>query len=189
LSRLTKTNVWIVDPIDGTREFIQGIPEWAISVAYVVDGIPVAGGVCNPASNEMIIGSKSLGVSYNGSPAGLSEKATLKGAVILGSRSEAKRGEWDRFQGSVFSVRHVGSVAYKLGLVAAGLGDATWTLVPKHEWDVAAGVALIQAAGGYVRGIHVPGLRFNQENPVLAGLLACPPKLAEEIELTLGLRQ
>ena len=59
-----------------------------------------------------------------------------------------KRGEWDRFFSTDISVRNMGSVAYKLGLVGAGLADATWTLVPKHEWDVAAGAAIVLAGGG-----------------------------------------
>jgi myo-inositol-1(or 4)-monophosphatase len=188
LSRLDQQKVWIIDPIDGTREFIQGIPEWAISVAYVIDGKPIAGGICNAASDETVIGSLNTGVSYNGSPARMSKRDTLTGAVILGSRSEAKRGEWDRFNNDVFTVRHVGSVAYKLGLVAAGIGDATWTLVPKHEWDVAAGVALIHSAGGYARGLSVPDLPFNQEKPIFEGLVACPASLKHEIEGKLGLR-
>jgi myo-inositol-1(or 4)-monophosphatase len=187
LCRLDKEVVWIIDPIDGTREFISGIPEWAISVAYVVNGRPVAGGISNPASNELILGSTQTGVTYNGAPAKISDKQSLAGAVILGSRSEAKRGEWDRFKEAIFQVRHVGSVAYKLGLVAAGLGDATWTLVPKHEWDVAAGVALIESAGGFVRGVDPVNLRFNQQDPLLRGLLAGPLSLKDEIETTLGL--
>jgi myo-inositol-1(or 4)-monophosphatase len=187
-TRLERQAVWIVDPIDGTREFIQGIPEWAISVAYVVDGRPVAGGICNPASDEFIIGSINTGVTYNGSPANkMSDRQRLEGALILGSRSEAKRGEWDRFNTAVFQVRHVGSVAYKLGLVAAGIGDATWTLVPKHEWDVAAGVALVHAAGGFTRGIDLRDLMFNQPQPVYKGLVACPFSLKNEIEKLLGL--
>ncbi len=187
LSRLEKERVWIIDPIDGTREFISGIPEWAISVAYVVNGKPIAGGISNPASNEMVLGSKETGVTYNGNPAKMSDKISLNGAVILGSRSEAKRGEWDRFDDAIFKVRHVGSVAYKLGLVAAGIGDATWTLVPKHEWDVAAGVALIESAGGFVRGLTQEVLRFNQKNPLLIGLIAGPLSLEAEIEATLEL--
>ena len=189
LSRLEKESLWIIDPIDGTREFISGIPEWAISVAYVVNGKPIAGGISNPASNEVVLGSKETGVTYNGKLAKISTKQTLSGAVILGSRSEAKRGEWDRFNDAIFQVRHVGSVAYKLGLVAAGIGDATWTLVPKHEWDVAAGIALIESAGGFVRGLTQEELRFNQKSPLLKGLIAGPFSLKTEIEATLGLDQ
>src|SRR5947199_3201826 len=66
LSRLDKTRVWIVDPLDGTREFVAGIPEFCVSVAMVEDGIPVAGGICNPATNEMFLGSLDSGVTYKG---------------------------------------------------------------------------------------------------------------------------
>src|ERR1051325_2750918 len=81
LRRLHKEVVWIVDPIDGTREFISGIPEWAISVAYVVDGKPVAGGISNPASQEMIVGSLATGVTYNGAPTRVSAKQSLEGGI------------------------------------------------------------------------------------------------------------
>ena len=69
LGRLSKQVVWVVDPLDGTREFVDGIPEWCISVGLVVDGIAVAGGVCNPATNELFLGGLKSGVTYNGRPA------------------------------------------------------------------------------------------------------------------------
>src|SRR5207247_8146014 len=62
LSRLEQKRVWIVDPLDGTREFVAGIPEFCVSVALVEDGIPVAGGICNPATNEVFLGSLDSGV-------------------------------------------------------------------------------------------------------------------------------
>ena len=64
----------------------------------VEDGIPVAGGICNPATNEIFLGSLDSGVTYNGKPARASQRTTLEGAVILASRSETKRGEWKRFE-------------------------------------------------------------------------------------------
>ena len=69
LSRLEKKRVWIVDPLDGTREFVAGIPEFCVSVAMVEDGVPVAGGICNPATNEIFLGSLDSGMTYNGKPA------------------------------------------------------------------------------------------------------------------------
>ena len=78
-------------------------------------------------------------------------------------------------------LRPVGSVAYKLALVAAGLADATWTLVPKHEWDVAAGTALVQAAGGIVRNLDGSPVTFNSDKPLLPGLIAAGPNLYSEI--------
>ena len=98
LSRLEKSRVWIVDPLDGTREFVAGIPEFCVSIAMVEDGIPVAGGICNPATNEVFLGSLDSGVTYNGKPAHASQRASLEGAVVLASRSETKRGEWKRFE-------------------------------------------------------------------------------------------
>jgi myo-inositol-1(or 4)-monophosphatase len=172
LSRLEKKRVWIVDPLDGTREFVAGIPEFCVSVAMVEDGIPVAGGICNPATNEIFLGSLDSGVTYNGKPARASERTSLDGAVILASRSEKKRGEWKRFEKSSATVRPMGSVAYKLALVSAGLADITFTLTPKHDWDVAGGAALVQSAGGFVRTLENLPLRCNRKSPLLSGLLA-----------------
>jgi myo-inositol-1(or 4)-monophosphatase len=177
LSRLNKQRVWVVDPLDGTREFVQGIPEFCVSIAMVEDGIPVAGGICNPATNELILGSRETGVTYNGKRAQPSQRKDLHGALVLASRSEVKRGEWKQFEAAEFNVRPMGSVAYKLGLVSAGLADLTFTLVPKNEWDVAAGAALVESAGGFILTLDHTPLRCNQKNPLLSGLLGGGPFL------------
>ena len=125
LSRLGKKRVWIVDPLDGTREFVAGIPEFCVSVAMVENGIPVAGGICNPATNEIFfVGSLDSGVTYNGKPVQASQRTAIDGAAIFASRSEIKRGEWKRFENAPLKVKPMGSVAYKLALVAAGLADS-----------------------------------------------------------------
>jgi myo-inositol-1(or 4)-monophosphatase len=176
-SRLNKRRVWVVDPLDGTREFVQGIPEFCISIAMVEDGLPIAGGICNPATDELILGSRDSGVTYNGSPAQPSQRRDLQGALVLASRSEVKRGEWKQFESAEFDIRPMGSVAYKLGLVAAGRADLTFTLVPKHEWDVAAGAALVESAGGWTLKLDHSPLRCNQKDPLISGLLAGGPYL------------
>jgi myo-inositol-1(or 4)-monophosphatase len=181
VSRLSKRHVWIVDPLDGTREFVAGIPEFCVSIGFVEDGRPVAGGIYNPATNETIIGAVDAGVSYNGRPAHPSQRTRLEGSLILASRSEMKRGEWTQFEGSEFKIRPMGSVAYKLGLVAAGVADVTFTLTPKNEWDVVAGVALVQSAGGFVSTLEKTSLTANRRDPLLSGLLACGPFLKEEL--------
>ncbi len=181
LTRLTKSRVWVVDPLDGTREFVAGIPEYCVSVAMVEDGRPVAGGICNPATNEVFLGSVGAGVTYNGKPVRPSQRAQLAGALVLASRSETKRGEWKQFENAPFTIRPVGSVAYKLALVSAGLADATFTLTPKHEWDVAAGAALVESGGGFVRTLENAPLRCNNKSPLLSGLLACGPLLGDEL--------
>jgi myo-inositol-1(or 4)-monophosphatase len=179
--RLEKQRVWVVDPLDGTREFVQGIPEFCISIAMVENGVPVAGGICNPATNELIVGSRDTGVTYNGSPAQPSQRRELQGALVLASRSEVKRGEWKQFESAEFKIRPMGSVAYKLGLVAAGKADLTFTLVPKNEWDVAAGAALVQSAGGWTLKLDYSPLICNQKNPLISGLLAGGPFLREPL--------
>jgi len=181
LERLGRDRVWIVDPLDGTREFVAGIPEWCVSVALVEKGHAVAGGICNPAAGEIIVGGHGQGVTCNGHPVRPSQKTSLEGARVLASRSEVRRGEWERFRASAFEIRPMGSVAYKLALVAAGKADATWTLTPKHEWDVAAGVALVMAAGGGVRRLANSPLSFNNRSALLPGLVAGGPHLIEPL--------
>ena len=180
-TRLDKQHVWVIDPLDGTREFVAGIPEFCVSVAMVENGRPVAGGICNPATNEIFLGSIDSGVTYNDKPAKPSERTSLDGALILASRSEVKRGEWKQFENGTFKIRPMGSVAYKLALVSAGLADVTFTLTPKNEWDVAAGAALVDSARGFVRTLDNQPLRCNNKNPLLSGLLACGPLLKDEL--------
>jgi myo-inositol-1(or 4)-monophosphatase len=180
-SRLGKERVWVVDPLDGTREFVKGIPEFCVSIAYVENGHPVAGGIHNPATNETFIGSSDTGVLYNGKPAQPSQRTSLQGAVTLASRSEMKRGEWDTFASGLLEIRAMGSVAYKLALVSAGLADITFTLTPKNEWDVAAGAALVESAGGYVGLLNGAPFRANHRDPLLSGLIACGPHLRKEL--------
>jgi myo-inositol-1(or 4)-monophosphatase len=180
-TRLQKTRVWVVDPLDGTREFVAGIPEFCVSVAMVENGRPIAGGILNPATDEVFLGSVDTGVSYNGRPSQPSQRTNLEGAVVLASRSEVKRGEWKRFENVPFKIRPMGSVAYKLALVSAGLADATFTLTPKNEWDIAAGVALVESTGGFASTLEHSSVRCNNKSPLLSGLLACGPFLSREL--------
>ncbi len=186
--RLERRRVWVVDPLDGTREFVSGIPEWCVSIGLVVDGEPIAGGICNPVTGETIVGARGLGVTLNGSPATVTGRPTLDGAQVVASRSEVKRGEWEGYREDLFEIRPMGSVAYKLGLVAAGRVDATWTLTPKHEWDVAAGVALVLAAGGAIVTGAPQETRFNRARPRLTRLIAANPVLIPEIEREIARR-
>jgi len=179
--RLEKKRVWIVDPLDGTREFAAGIPEWCISIGLVEEGRAIAGGIRNPATQETFLGSIERGLIYNGRAANCSGAKTLDSATVLASRSEVKRGEWKEFENRQFTVKPMGSVAYKLARVAAGLADATWTLCPKHEWDVAAGVALIEAAGGFAGKLDGTPLVFNNADCLLPNLIAGGAGLAKEL--------
>jgi myo-inositol-1(or 4)-monophosphatase len=181
VARLAAHRVWVVDPLDGTREFVLGLPEWSVSVALVIDGLAVVGGVCNPATGDTVVGGVGLGVTNCGLPVQVTRTSNLAEAEVLASRSEFERGQWGAFEGEPFRVRPCGSVAYKLALVAAGCIDATWTLVPKHEWDVAAGVALVHAAGGNAWIPDGSPLRFNNRLPRFPGLAASGVGLASLI--------
>jgi myo-inositol-1(or 4)-monophosphatase len=183
-SRLSCRRVWIVDPIDGTREFIEGIPEWCVSIALVIDGQPVAGGILNPTTGESVVGGVGSPPRYVGHREPVSA-AGLADAMILASRSEIKRGEWDAFTSLGLNVVPMGSVAYKLALVAAGRADATWTLVPKREWDVAGGAALLEAAGAHYRRKDHAKVAFNNEETLLPGFVAARDELAAEVESAL----
>jgi myo-inositol-1(or 4)-monophosphatase len=171
--RLTRSRVWLVDPLDGTKEYVSHIPEWCISIALLEEGELVAAGVYNPPTDELFYGSREAGVNHRtGSQVRTKvEIARSDVPLVLASRSECKRGEWERFRNPQIRLQPMGSVAYKLALVAAGRADATWTLVPKHEWDVAAGVALLRGAGGdVVRSDGAPP-SFNQREPLFPGLV------------------
>src|SRR5271168_359528 len=180
-SRLDKQHVWIVDPLDGTREFVLGLPEFCVSIGFVENGKPVAGGIYNPATRESFLGAIDTGVFYNGKPSAPSQRTSLAGALVLASRSEVKRGDWKDFENAAFTTKAMGSVAYKLALVSAGLADVTFTLTPKNEWDVAAGAALVMSAGGYIQTLENTPLRCNRKDPLLSGLIGCGPHLRDEL--------
>jgi myo-inositol-1(or 4)-monophosphatase len=180
-SRLDQRRVWVVDPLDGTREFVKGIPEFCVSIGFVEDGCPVAGGICNPATQEVFLGAVDAGVLYNGKPVRASERTSLDGATVLASRSEIHRGEWKQFENSTLHIRPMGSVAYKLALVSAGLADTTFTLTPKNEWDVAAGVALVLSSGGFATTLENTPFRANNRQPLISGLLAGGPHLRDNL--------
>lgn len=181
LTRLEKECVWVVDPLDGTREFVKGIPEFCASIGYVKNGSPVAGGIFNPATNETFLGAIDSGVIYNGQPARTSQRKSLQGASALASRSEIKRGEWKKFEQGPLQIVAMGSVAYKLARVSAGLADITFTLTPKNEWDVAAGAALVLSGGGFVTTLDNAPLLANKRNPLLSGLIAGGPNLRDDL--------
>jgi myo-inositol-1(or 4)-monophosphatase len=179
-SRLERTRVWIVDPIDGTKEYVAGVPEWCVSIGLIVGGAPVAGGIMNPATGERIIGAVGHGVSYQGDrPVAGAE--SLDDAVVGASRSEIGRGEWESFEDRSFEIVPMGSVAYKVALVAAGRLDATWTLCPKNEWDLAGGAALLAAAGGWgaLKDGSLPS--WNREDPLVPGFIATSAALRQEV--------
>jgi len=170
--RLQRSRIWLVDPLDGTKEYVTGIPEWCISIALLERGRLVAAGIVNPCTEELVYGTAEGGITAKCAGNGFHCETLDFEPLVLGSRSEVKRGEWERFRESRFRIQPLGSVAYKLALVATGKAHATWTLVPKHEWDVAAGVALVRFSGGVVLQLNGEPPVFNQPDPLFQGLIA-----------------
>jgi myo-inositol-1(or 4)-monophosphatase len=174
--RLKASRVWIVDPIDGTREFVEGCPEWCVSIGLVEGNEAVAGGVLNPSTGEMFWGSHESGLQTSGhsnaGPSNGHDPEQTAVSRLLVSRREYSEGKWKSFHRPDIAVVPVGSIAYRLARVAAGYADATCTFETRHEWDVAGGVALLMAAGGRVVGRDGAAVRFNQERPKLQSLFA-----------------
>jgi len=171
LDRLARHRVWIVDPIDGTLEFVAGIPEYAISVALVENGSPILACVFNPAANELFHAIKGGGAWQGNKKLHSSHAVSSGDFLLLASRSEYKRGEWDQFK-QHYRIQQVGSIAYKLALVAAGKADATFSLSPKNEWDIAAGVLLVSEAGGIVTNKQRETILFNRKSSLVDGIVA-----------------
>ncbi len=178
--RLKCRRVWIVDPLDGTKEFIKGIPEFCVAIALVERGVPILGITYNPIKDEMFWAARGMGCHLNDGAARVTRTRVLKRARVLASRSETARGEWEVFNGTLMW-SPTGSVAYKLALVAGGKADATFSRTPKNEWDIAAGAALVTEAGGMMTDIKGRVMRFNQRRTVRSGMIASNGLLHEAL--------
>ena len=178
--RLSCKRTWIIDPIDGTRAFINGEAQFAISIGLVEDGLPVAGGVYNPMRDRLYLGAPGVGASLNGASITPSGRAELEGATLMAwkrvlerVKSAAEPGaQWPKVKLTMRS-----SIAYRLSLVAAGAADGALMPGYKHEWDVAAGAAILLAGGGKLTDPWGEDLRFNQAFPRHPGVIASGPNL------------
>jgi myo-inositol-1(or 4)-monophosphatase len=178
-NRLDKDLVWIVDPIDGTKEFVMGIPEYSISVALVKDGSPIMGLILNPLRDEMYTAIKDQGAYLNGKQIQVKETIDEK-PTIVASRSEINRGEFEPFE-DISKVVPTGSIAYKLALVAAGEADGTFSLGPKNEWDIAAGCLIVEEAGGKISDKYGQGFKFNQKDTLVNSIVGTSKAASEQI--------
>ncbi|MFQ5850990.1 MAG: 3'(2'),5'-bisphosphate nucleotidase CysQ [Candidatus Binatia bacterium] len=182
--RLKAARVWVIDPIDGTKEFIQRIPQFAVSIALVVEGHPVLGVVYNPAENKLFMAVRGSGATLNDCSIRVSPREDSKGAHLLVSRTEPRR--MFRSFADLYRLEPVGSIAYRLALVAGGKGDGTLTFRSIREWDVCAGAMIVEEAGGVVVDGDGRSLRFNQPDPFYRGLVASNETLTYAIQETLS---
>ena len=171
--RLEKEYVWIIDPLDGTKEFIEGVPHFVVSVALVKNKEPVIGVLYNPIKDELFTAEKGKGAFLNGKRIYCSFKDNVNEMIILNSRSETRRGLWKPYCNHFMELRPIGSVAYKLGLTAAGKADIFASLRPKNEWDICAGNCIINEAGGKLIDLSGNQRLYNQKNSLIeSGLIA-----------------
>jgi len=172
-NRLNKEKVWIVDPLDGTKEFIEGVPQFVVSIALVEKGISIIGVLHNPVTKETFHAAKGEGAYLNQGQYRCSIKDSTRDMVILNSRSETRRGLWEPYKKHFKELRPIGSVAYKMGLTAIGKADIFATLRPKNEWDICAGTCLINEAGGKVINLNGKEITFNNQKTLIEpGLIA-----------------
>ena len=178
--RLELSRIWVIDPIDGTKEFIEGVPQFAVSIGFVVEGRPKAAVVYNPAEERLYKAESGRGATLNGQPIRVTLRNAVEGAVLLVSRSEPRR----KFQ--IFAerceVQPVGSIAFRLAKVAGGDGDATLTFRSIHEWDICAGTLLVEEAGGAVVDGGGTPILFNRADPRHRGVVAANATLARGLQ-------
>jgi myo-inositol-1(or 4)-monophosphatase len=170
-ARLRRRRVWVVDPIDGTRAFADGLPEFAISVALLVEDVPVLGVVCNPATAESFEAEQGRGAWLDCQPLQASGEREVARARLLSSRTEMRRRRWAELLPDV-TFTDISSLAYKLALVAAGRFDGLVSLRASHDWDIAAAQLLIAEAGGRLSAADGAPVVLNRPIPRHAGLAA-----------------
>ncbi|MBU0529532.1 3'(2'),5'-bisphosphate nucleotidase CysQ [bacterium] len=179
--RLSKKRAWVVDPLDGTKEFIEGVPHFVVSVALVENGEPIIGVLYNPASKELFTAVKGQGAFLNGERLSCSTEKDFKNMVILNSRSETRNGLWKPYSTDFKEQRAIGSVAYKLGLTSAAKADIFASLRPKNEWDICAGHCILREAGGEMVNLEGKPITYNNEKTLITpGLIASNAEILDD---------
>ncbi len=163
--RLKKSRVWIVDPIDGTRSFIAGKPEFTVSAALVDEGKPVVAALYNPVTDEFFEAVIGQGSFLNGKKLFCDEKTDLASTKLLASRKAFEWHKWlKEVPGAEFD--HLNSIAYRIAVVASRSFDASLSLSAKSDWDIAAADLILSEAGGISTTTKGQELIYNLETPV-----------------------
>lgn len=179
--RQDRRHVWIVDPIDGTRAFVDGRPEWVISAALVEDGAPVAGVVYNPCADETFRAARGLGAWRNGIRLAVADGGGISGLSISGASAlfgplkarGAVAGPWFY------------ALANRLVQVAGGSVDAAIARPKAHDWDIAAAHVILEEAGARLIGFDGAAPTYNRASTRHDGLIAAGPSRAAAIAAAL----
>ena len=166
--RIERRRLWVIDPIDGTRDYLRQRPGWCVSVALVEDRVPVLGVLAAPARGELWSASRGQGSRRNGERLRVSRRSELAGARVPTDRLP----EPDR---DLVAVPKPNSIALRIALIAAGEADLVATLKWGFEWDIAAAALIAEEAGATVTGALGQPLAFNTASGEAFGVLAATP--------------
>lgn len=166
--RLDLERVWVVDPIDGTRDYLRGRPGWSVSVALVEHGAVQFGILAAPARGELWSARLGEGATRNGVALRAGDRAALPGARV--PADQLPRGDRD-----LVTVHKPNSIALRMAMVAADEADLVATVRWGNEWDVAAAALIVQEAGGVVTDATGQSMAYNRPDPVAFGLLCTAP--------------
>jgi myo-inositol-1(or 4)-monophosphatase len=169
-SRLAETEVWVVDPIDGTRAYLEGVADWTVSVALVEGGRPTIAALYAPVTDELFLATVGEGATLNGRPI-----AASPGDSVVGARFSGPKRRLDRLAEIVPGIEkapRVASLALRLARVATGALDGTFTGPNSHDWDLAAADLLVHEAGGVLTTLTGQFLTYNRPEPVHGALVA-----------------
>jgi myo-inositol-1(or 4)-monophosphatase len=169
--RLTKREVWIVDPIDGTRAFAHGGDEWCVAAALLIGGRPALAAIYRPMTEDLYEARQGEGASLNGRPLRMTDKPQgLAGARILGNAAALKQLQ---AKAPVTAIASASTpLAMRLARVAQGDLEAALSTSPKHDWDLAAGDLLVHEAGGTVTGLDGKKFTYNRRETRQANYVA-----------------
>jgi len=168
--RVERSRVWVVDPIDGTRDFIRKRPGWCVSVALVEDGHPVIGVLDAPARGEHWTAEKGKGAWRNAEPIRVSGRTALAGARVPADHVSP-------IDGDLVLVSKPNSIALRIAMVAAGEADLVATLRWGFEWDIAAAALIAGEAGATATGALGRPLAFNTVSGEAFGVLVATPAI------------
>jgi myo-inositol-1(or 4)-monophosphatase len=169
-TRLAARRIYIVDPIDGTRSYIAGRPDWSIVAAVVEDGRPIAAAVFAPVDDELFLAAAGDGATCNGAPIAVTAGHELKNARVAGPKRFLER--LSEIEPAIIQVPKIHSLALRLTRVAQGAIDAALASVNAHDWDLAAADLLVHEAGGAMTTLAGDKLVYNLHETVHGAVLA-----------------
>lgn len=174
--RLHAERVFIIDPIDGTRAFIEASPEFTVCAALVENGVAISSAIFNPVTEEFFEATLGGGARCSGRPLRVSPAADLDGAKMLGPGHMFEHPSWP-VPWPKMRLGYRCSTQYRFALVAKGQYDGAIALVRKSDWDVAAGTLIATEAGAHVSDHLGSGYVFNQPDPCQRALVCTAPGL------------